>query len=281
MIQTKGVDKTKQICIEPLTHRRYCIAMTLCVASTFAWSENERAAILCTDCRIDGGAWGKSETAIKVHGIGYNFFALMAGHWDTVRDWCQFVDRGHVAMPKAPASPSEALSRIRSLSEDFAKTPLCRLGPTDRAEILVSGFIGKNHLMLRGSIDASRTVELQIAHDFDAVGEGEQAALIMLRNRQYDPFNQSFASACYLVYEAKRFAETVGSVGPKTRIAIHRPLMYPPNFVRLPEGQIEGDQYAVIDINDEGLAQLEAARHELFVMRPVDGFSFTGKFTGY
>src|SRR6266699_5346900 len=69
-----------------------------------------------------------------------------------------------------------------------------------------------------------KRAHVKLKDDVDAIGEGCYASLTMLRYRGYEPLNIKPFHAAYLLYEAKKFSESVSSVGPKTRMKFHFPM---------------------------------------------------------
>ena len=247
----------------PLKHRRYTRAMTLCIAATFQWEPYRRAFLLCSDGRLDEGAWGHFDTGIKVHGLGHNSFGLMAGHWNTVRALCAAIENDHRKL-FVYKDAEELLARLQSFAERFSLSALC----TGRVEVLVTAFVEHNPVMFRGDIRPKRS-NVKFVHDCEAIGEGSHPCLMLLRHRGYDPVNTDLFRAAYMIYEAKRFSESISSVGPKTRMTIHRP-MWGLNH-------LAADDYNYLDLNDSAIQQLEAKRKQFF-LQPVTDFRFDGEF---
>jgi hypothetical protein len=254
------------------------MAMTLCIAAV-AQYHGENVAILCSDAKVDEEAWGASRTAIKVHGVGHNMFAMIAGGWIIGNECAKYVATNHTKQGP-PNDRSDALARIRRLCEDFLTV---YSGAKNDFSLLISGFVGRDHLMIRADIvfneNGMSGLELESTPDVGAIGigEGRFAASLLLKHRRYDPHNMELDRACYLVYEAKKFAETVGSVGEETRMAIHSAVTFPPNFVKLPDGATMGSVYSILDISIEGMAQLEKARKRFF-LRSEEKFKFKPPF---
>src|SRR5688572_22104433 len=64
--------------------------MTLCIAARFRLGQPYMdppvpAFVLCTDGRLGEDEWGSQDATVKTHAIGYNFLALMCGHWSGSR----------------------------------------------------------------------------------------------------------------------------------------------------------------------------------------------------
>jgi hypothetical protein len=206
--------------------------------------------VLCSDGRLDQGEWGYNDNAYKAHNLGYNTFGLMAGDWPTCRDLCTHIEQRRIAGSLA-TTPQEFTEGIESPVQEFCKSPLCQKNAT----ILVTGFLQDVPIMVRVEVDDNRTSSVAVSHDYDATGEGAYASITLLKWRGYDPLNATKEMAAYLLYEAKRFSESVASVGPKTRIKLH--LSCGPST--------EKNQYSWLDFDDEKLSVLEAYRKRFFI----------------
>lgn len=244
--------------------------MTVCIAATYRHDFRKRGFVICTDGRLDGDEWGHADTGIKVHCVGHNCFALMSGHWHTVRDLCAAIeeDQRQLFVHK---TPEDLLSRIRKSMNAFSASILC----SGRVEILVTGFVDHVPIMIRGELEPGKW-SANTTHDLDAIGEGSFASLMMLRHRAYDPVNISMEHALYTVYEAKRFSESVSSVGPKTRLTLHWPMPHP--GFQSSVNHLEADDYHYRDLNDAGIAQLEEWRQRFFIQRVGEDLKFKGIF---
>ena len=87
------------------------------------------------------------------------------------------------------------------------------------ASCIVGGFYYGQFPLL---VTADENSRVTIAEDFAIIGEGEYLAAASLLQREHSDVND-LASTIYAVYEAKKLAERVGSVGRYTTISI----MYP------------------------------------------------------
>lgn len=228
--------------------------MTVCIAARFSLGtpyveEPIPAFVLCSDGRLSGGEWGSDNVTSKTHTLGYNYLALMGGHWNTVRDMCSQLEKDILAGPM-PQTKADLAQRIEKSVTLFSGSALCqnRVG----CEAIITGFIKKESVMMRVGIQ-NRKPTFIFAHDRDEIGEGAFAATMMLKHRGYDPLNMDLATACYLVYEAKKFSETVDSVG--TWLKIHTRGDNPP----------APNEHCYMDINSRGLKQLEEWRRKLFL----------------
>jgi hypothetical protein len=165
-----------------------------------------------------------------------------------------------------PKDAGEIFGRFESSITSFCSSVLCQ----GDVEILVSGFIGKNPLLIRASIEGKQP-SLKVVHGIDAVGEGAHASLMMLTYRGYDPLNVQRDHASYLIYEAKKFSENVSSVGPKTLIKIHLPLSR--SGFQFGVDRLAADEYNWRDLRPEAIGYLEGIRKKSF-LQPIEEFYF-------
>ena len=246
--------------------------MTVCIAATYRhdFSDLRRYGfILCTDGRLDEGEWGYSDTAIKVHCVGHNCFALMSGEWHTVRELCAALE-SHERKLFMFSNTEELLERTQAAMGRFSESSLCKA----KVDIVLTGFVGHVPVMLRGEV-APNESSVGVSHDFDAIGEGSFASLMMLRHRGYDALNIGLERAVYTIYEAKKFSESVSSVGPKTRITLHWPMPHP--GIQWGEDHLAADDYNYRDLNESAIAQLEGLRRRFFI-QAIGDFKFAHPF---
>jgi len=180
----------------------------------------------------------------------------MAGPWNMIRSLAEEIEQD-MLRAEHPSNKSDLLNRISDSANRFAASILCP--DSQRCEMLITGFLqGEAPIMLNLSID-DRKPSLVQTHDLDAIGEGAFSALLMLKHRGFDPLSLDFERACYSIYEAKKFSESVESVGPLTRIRFHLPCREP-----------AANQYQFVHLKRESFAALEAHRQRLF-LQPVQG----------
>jgi hypothetical protein len=225
--------------------------MTLCIAGLCRLTTGKKAFVLCTDGRLDEAEWGHSDTAHKAHNLGYNTFGLMAGHWSSARELCAAIERSRLAQP-LPQTIEAFVDGIDQPVSAFRDSRLL----TGAVEIIVTGFIRDEPIMLKARIDSDRQSSVDVAQDIELAGEGEYAAKTLLKWRDYDPLNTPRDAALYLIYEAKKFSENVSSVGPVTRIKLHLSCR--------PPGP-EPNQYAWLDADARFITELESQRKKLFI----------------
>jgi hypothetical protein len=235
-------------------------AVTVCIAAQFRLTppyveQPTPAFVLCSDGRLSQGAWGSDDAAIKTRTLGYNFMALMAGHWPTVVDMCAEVERDMKAA-SAPIGKSELIDAVTGSLARFSSSNLC--SKNTLCEAIITGFFGQEPVILRAAIK-NRRASLALCFGRDEIGEGAFAARLLLHHRAYDPLNVDLPVACYLVYEAKRFSETVDSVGPLTWLKVHIPIT--------PEPGRESNTFCCMDINQAGLQQRRMASEIFLAIR--------------
>jgi hypothetical protein len=235
---------------QPLKYKRYTAAMTLCIAGQTRWPETaEKAFILCTDGRLSAGGGGFDDSASKFHALNYNFCGLMAADdWNMVRLLCRYIQKG---MTSRPTDLAELFMSIHGSCDSFASSPMCK--PETSSQVLITGFIDGDPVMLMASV-CDRQVHVDPLHDIDAVGEGWNAAGMLIKHRGYHPLSLDFSRACYVIYEAKRFSESIDSVGPLTRMRLH-----------LSKNDAGRDEYNWRDFSADALTRLESLRSSFFL----------------
>ncbi len=218
--------------------------MTICTAA-ICRDNHENKIVLCTDQKISTVV-GSSDTARKEYGLGNDWHCLVSGSESEflalVRLYRErFVNKanltattidGSMKWPlnqrKAELCDQYTWGRFAVSYLDFMKTGKDQLPPEVfyeavqhiknielDADLIICGFINSAaeiyHTDRRGSAKA--------AADFATVGEGEYlASSVLLRRKQHN--YASLEETLYNVFEAKKFAESVGSVGQKTSISI-------------------------------------------------------------
>jgi hypothetical protein len=218
------------------------------------------AFVLCTDGRLAGGGWGSNDAAIKTHTLGWNFMALMAGHWSTVLDMCLGMARD-VQNSREPESKDEIFQTIRDSVARFAALEICP--PDVEVETIVTGFISMEPIMFKAGIK-NKVPCVSVSHHRAEIGEGAFPASMILNHRGHDPLNTDLPLACYLVYEAKKFSETVDSVGLQTWLKVQT--------IDDHSGPQEGPasmSATCVDINEAGLQQCEEWRQSYFLQSPT------------
>ena len=204
--------------------------------------------MLCSDRRLDQGEWGADDAATKVSSLGYNWSALLAGHWPSVKELALAI-RNAVRAGTRPTDRAEIFGRIESVSSSFASSVLCK----KPSELIVTGSIGTDPMMIHVDVQPKKKAKLEIAPDFIAIGEGAYAASLMLKYRLYNEM-RSIPEACYFAYEAKHFSEKVSSVGSGTVLTVHAPL-----------ASDDPTRLAAVYVNETGFRHLDSllTRHSI------------------
>ena len=90
---------------------------------------------------------------------------------------------------------------------------------TTGVDFIVAGFVHEQFPLL---LLADQKGRISVRESFATVGEGEYPASSVLIHRAHDELN-SLGDALYHVYEAKKYAERVRSVGKATSLMIVMP----------------------------------------------------------
>jgi hypothetical protein len=237
---------------------RYAVkAVTVCIAAQCkALVGADPIFVLCSDGLLDAADWGASEGGTKLYCFGWNWFAMMAGNWNSARQLCDALNDdmlagGHIQ------TVDKAWARIRESAVAFASSERCERNAY--CQLLITGFVGKAEPVMLDVLLHKKKATIGVVHDIHAIGEGGQAALLMFRQRPYNPLSVTAQEAIYRLYEAKRFSEVVTSVGHSTRITLHAP-------TRL-GGKI--DEACFNDLSEAGLRRLEELRLN-YSIQPMD-----------
>jgi len=115
------------------------------------------------------------------------------------------------------ATPSDAMAAAKAAAEEYHASPFFSGQEGEREEVLVAGFIGGDPIILH--LASNGFVETQ---PYCAIGEGSNIVTVMMNQRNCSPTN-AVEQVAYIVYEAKRCSERVGSVGKDTTLAIQYP----------------------------------------------------------
>jgi 20S proteasome alpha/beta subunit len=240
--------------------------MTVCIAATPTLSPATKL-ILCADGKY-GGALGSKDFKLKILPISDTFNCLTSGADSEIiavvrlfKDCflrAQTIDETNIVPLVQNALNARKYQKIEELvrgkfaisykkfleigkqsfpDHSFRSTmteiDLMRID----ADFIIAGF-DSNKVIHMVQTDGKGRVALK--EDFAAIGEGAFLAQASLLNRKI-AIHESFENMLYCVYEAKRFSESVGSVGPTTNI-----------FVADPDGQ-------VVMMSEQGMQILKAA----------------------
>jgi 20S proteasome alpha/beta subunit len=227
----------------PVPERR--TKMTVCIAASASIGPFERAIVLCSDTRMTS-ALGTSEYRRKDHWLIKGWFCLMSGEEGDMlallpllrRNFraTKEIDETNVCQLVRDALNERKREKIEELVQGrygFSYEVFLKDGKTSlpeaefritmsdisslrlRVDCLIGGFVQRTPTILVTDGDCG----VGIREDFAAIGEGAHLATAMLLHRQHgeaDSLNQ----ALYHVFEAKKLAENVKTVGEMTSIII-------------------------------------------------------------
>lgn len=249
----------------PVKHWRkvsYPRAMTVCIAAV-----NQEAGgshiILCSDSRIDYGALGSTNTAVKVDVLGHGWCIQVAGAWSGVNYLCSLLKERIQQRNHPFDSPAQVYETAQQALHDFVLSPTY-----DRREVynaLLSGFFSRTPSIIEASIYKGK--QRIDAHDpFCAVGFGELIATDILTLREYHarmPLNY----ATYLIYEAKRASEKTGRVGKFTVL-----------LQQAPDVQDHKNKATLRKVSSVGIANLDSIYRGVWKVPFVDMPDFPDEF---
>ncbi len=253
--------------LEPVKHRDskikkgYACAVTVCIAAT-CQDKGEPRIVVCADTRLSYPNIGSTNTTVKVDVLGHGWLVQMAGDWSAVRILCSLLK------DRIQAQTSVTLRNIMKESKEAVRE--FKRGPaftqSDTTQLLISGFEGKEPHILSVSIFDGGKEQIELREPFGSIGSGFGVADILLSLRECRP-DMPLPYVAYLVYEAKRSSEKLGSVGTFTTLSVHSP-----NITDLK------DRAYVKVLSEVGIVQLEAYYRGLWKV-PVATFpDFTEDF---
>jgi hypothetical protein len=111
--------------------------------------------------------------------------------------------------------PSDAMLAAIDAAKEFRASAFFSKQATEEA--LITGFAGGDPIVLH--VTGNMSVE---SLPYGSIGEGSYIASMMMNQRDYSQ-NTPVEQVAYIVYEAKRCSEKVGSVGKDTTLVIHHP----------------------------------------------------------
>lgn len=203
---------------QPLKQLRYHAPVTVCLAGLCRDRDGRTPLfVLCSDRKLDEGELGASDMATKVFPLGYNWAAQMAGHWTTAIELARIIRAKNLDVGP-PGDRLKMFELIEGVTAGFVASPICN--KDFETSLTVTGFIDGEPLILSVWIHTGGTHEVCIHQEIACTGEGGFAASLLLKHRSYNP-RMGVEEACFCLYEAKRFSEIVGSVGPRTVISVH------------------------------------------------------------
>jgi hypothetical protein len=213
--------------------------MTICICGACNRSrEGGAKIILCTDWRQSSGL-GSADVLFKQQWLPENWICLTAGDTDEINAVLRLMDQNFGAaglidetnvkrlieesLRARLSEKRDALSYSRfSMSyKELYDTGKLKLPDahfskfvTDiseirlSAEFIVAGLYNDDQFIL----ETRATGEVFLPNDFSCVGEGEYLAYASLMRRSYQNI-MTFGTALYVIYEAKKAADSVNSVG--------------------------------------------------------------------
>lgn len=222
--------------------------MTICIAAECDSDDGkEPLIVLCTD-RLLSSDLGVSESALKERWMPHGFYCLTAGNDDTdltattkhiLRQLAHLTnpeldDEILVAVKKALYARkndyAENFTRARfamsyeefidkgreKLPQDIFTQSLLQIRDLRLScEFIIAGMISNIPLIIQTTQD----FDAYIAGPYAAIGSGSYLATAALLHQNYDNI-MPLRQAVYCVYEAKKYAERVRSVGEKTIISV-------------------------------------------------------------
>lgn len=210
--------------VQPLRIKvSYAKAVTVCIAAIARGDTGSRI-VLCCDSRLDHGVFGSTNYAPKVRLVGTGWLAMISGRWQPAQELVKSISN---RLQAGATSLSDAVVVAQEAAKDFRASAFFSKQATEDA--LVTGFVGGDPIILH--INGQMLVE---PLPFAAIGEGYNIANVMMNQRNYSQ-NDPVEQVAYIVYEAKRCSEKVGSVGKDTTLAIQHPTdsSAPPNSVNM------------------------------------------------
>lgn len=218
--------------------------MTVCTAASCD-DKGEDKVVICTDKR-SGSALGSSETAFKNLELKHGWRCLTSGSEADINSLVRlyevhFSDSKNLTHAKIESIIKYPLhERKRHIADDYIQNRFAMSYaefinsgkeklPSDLfndalqkidaiplgAELIIVGFLGS----VSEIYSTETNGRTQLATHFAIVGEGEYVASSSLLRRKQHNWT-SLECTIYNLYEAKRAAETVGSVGRETDISI-------------------------------------------------------------
>jgi len=219
--------------------------MTVCIAAT---CEDGEKIVLCTDTKLSS-ALGSTETGRKDLHIGNRWRLLTAGDEPEIIALHRLYRRRFqdinnltpekldesmkfpLRQRKTDLSDEYTFSRYNMSYADFIAVGKDKFPDEEYRNSVrnVASIRLRANLIIAGFVDGSPEVYYtdadgvaRAANDFAVIGEGEYIAQSVLLRREQNS-GLSLAETLYNVYEAKRYSESIGSVGEYTTIAISAP----------------------------------------------------------
>lgn len=218
--------------------------MTICIAAVCDDGPHQ-VIILCADTK-GSSPLGTTHLSSKQSNLGDDWACLSAGSEDEcnamlpifrqaftetdVKDETKIVERVQSCLRKRKIEKAndftggkwglsyEEFRRARSdfpqdqFDRDMAEIANFSLG----ADFIIAGFLEDAFPIL---LETDRTGAVKIRENYCVIGEGSYLAQASLMHRDHTE-HHPFARALYCVFEAKKYAERISTVGPETRFTI-------------------------------------------------------------
>jgi hypothetical protein len=246
----ESVDKDQPEISRPYPWER--TKMTVCIGAIARAADKNEAIIVSADWQTSSPT-GRSETALKMRYLPNGWCCLLSGTDHEANALYNFfvtqfavdaqVDETNVinliekavAARKRQKAEQYVQGRFAISYSDFLQNGKTWLSPklfdlasddiaamTVGAETVIAGFTAEQEYQLAMVCETGQRGEVKIREHYALAGEGRLLADAALRHREYIQ-TADFEYALYSVFEAKKFAERVPSVGPSTLIDImHR-----------------------------------------------------------
>ena len=221
--------------------------MTVCIAG-MCLHEGVPRIILCSDSRVSSNTF-LTDSALKMEVLGHNWVALQAGLWPSKLPEKVGAAFRESIQGGSPRNSETMASAVRVGIAEFKASPLyLASGPYD---LLITGFEPDDTpVILRVSCYEGATTDLWPCEPYASIGNGEMVANALLHQRKLDS-RERMERALYLVYEAKKFSESVDGVGQFTLIGVQKPN---PNC-QSNQVDVRNINPSGIDVLDTGFAQ--------------------------
>lgn len=218
--------------------------MTVCISASCK-DRNQRCIVLCTDWQVSS-ALGSAQTKLKQHFLRFPWTCLASGTEPDILAALRLLKKHFIAAKtidetNVPELVRAALNERKkektnefvhgqygisyedflSFGKDKLPTDLHREAAMSIADITLGASfivvgISDNDIVMLETTDKCR---VHIREDFATIGEGAYLAQSALLQRECIE-TMKMEEAIYCVYEAKRYAERVKSVGDITYISI-------------------------------------------------------------
>ena len=220
--------------------------VTICIAASCeARKESQRKIILCSDTK-QSSSIGAAEILVKHAELTAGWHCLSSGNTleinmvvkklralfgeasqvdesnvcplvEEALRWCLHKKRDELAHSLYSRGYEDLMATGKTIlpADNFARFAQKIEAVSLEAEFVIAGFAGSDDFL----IETTRTGAVRTPTHFACVGEGEYLARASLLQREY-MFTCEQDEALYYVYEAKKHAERVNSVGPMTIVQL-------------------------------------------------------------